>query len=88
MTSEVRLSSKGQVILPKEVRDKLGLKKGDKLKIEIDERTKTILMQPSATPPSEIFIRVGSKLSGAILRESREQDEKKVQRILKAIGVN
>ena len=33
--SEVRLSSKGQLVIPKSMRKKLSLKSGDKVKIEI-----------------------------------------------------
>jgi AbrB family looped-hinge helix DNA binding protein len=36
-SSETTLSSKGQLVLPKDTRKKLGLKKGDKLRIKIDE---------------------------------------------------
>ena len=87
MASEVKLSSKGQVVLPKEARKKLGLKKGDKLKVEVDERTKSIVMQPSVQPPKEIFIRAGTKITRSMLKESDEIDEKKIKRLLNAIGV-
>jgi len=88
-TSEVKLSSKGQVVLPKETRKKMGLKKGDKLKIRVDEETKTILLQPSVAPPKEIFfIRAGTRLTSSVLRESEQLDETKVRRLLKAIGAD
>lgn len=87
MTSEVKLSSKGQVVLPKGAREKLGLKKGDKLKVVVDEKTKSIIMQASVQPPKEIFVRAGTKLTSALLKESDELDEKKIKRLLGAIGV-
>ena len=88
MASEVRLSSKGQVVLPKNARDKLGLKKGDRLKVEVDEKAKRIIMQPSVGPPKEIFVRAGTKLTSSLLKESDEIDEKKIKRLLSAVGVN
>lgn len=39
-----RLSTKGRVVLPKEVRDALGLSSGDKL--EIDVRDGVVLLRP------------------------------------------
>ncbi len=87
MASEVKLSSKGQVVLPSEIRKKLGLKKGDKLKVEIDEGN-NIVMHSSLEPPKEIFIHAGTKLTSQILNESAEIDEAKVKNLLKAIGAH
>jgi AbrB family looped-hinge helix DNA binding protein len=85
-SSETTVSSKGQVVLPKDIREKLGVKEGDKLRIEVDERTKTILMRPQIEPPEEIFVHAGTKLTSSILRESDELDEARIERLLKAIG--
>jgi AbrB family looped-hinge helix DNA binding protein len=85
--SEVKLSSKGQVVLPKQAREKLGLKKGDKLKIEIDEKTKRIIMQPSVKPPRGVFVRAGTKLTSSVLKEADEIDERKIKKLLRAVGV-
>jgi len=84
----VLLSSKGQVVLPKEIRDKLALKKGDVLKIKVDEESKTILLQKSIDPPKEIFVNAGTKFSSSLLKESDLIDERKAKSLLKAIGVN
>ncbi|MHB1869061.1 MAG: AbrB/MazE/SpoVT family DNA-binding domain-containing protein [Nitrososphaerales archaeon] len=84
--SETTLSSKGQVVLPKDLRAKLGIKEGDKLRVEVDEKTKTIVMRPQIEPPEEIFVHAGTKLTSSILRESDELDETKIKRLLKAIG--
>ena len=84
----VLLSSKGQVVLPKEIRDKLALKKGDVLKIKVDEESKTILLQKSIDPPKEIFANAGTKFSSSLLKESDLIDERKAKSLLKAIGVN
>jgi AbrB family looped-hinge helix DNA binding protein len=88
MASEVKLSSKGQVILPKVAREKLRLKKGDRLKVEIDEKAKRIIMQPAVDPPREIFVRAGTKLTSSLLKESDAIDERKIRKLLNAIGVS
>ena len=75
-------------MLPKDARKKLGLKKGDKLKIKIDEENKTIVMQASIEPPKEVFVRAGTRLSSSILKESDQLDATKVKRLLKAIGAS
>jgi AbrB family looped-hinge helix DNA binding protein len=41
-----KLTSKGQLTLPKEVRDKLGLKTGDRLDVTVEDR-KVVLRQPA-----------------------------------------
>jgi AbrB family looped-hinge helix DNA binding protein len=87
LASEVRLSSKGQIVLPKQTRDKLGLKKGDKLKVEVDEKAKRIILQSFAAPPSTIFVRAGTKLTSTVLKEADEIDESKIKKLLNAIGV-
>jgi AbrB family looped-hinge helix DNA binding protein len=38
------LTSKGQVTIPKKIRDKLGLKPGDKIDFEVDENGKLQVM--------------------------------------------
>ncbi len=87
MASEVRLSSKGQVVVPKEVRKKLGLRKGDKLKVEVDEQTKSIIFKPSVEAPRDIFVRAGTNTTSALLKESDRVNEKKIKRLLSSIGV-
>jgi len=44
--SEVTLSSKNQVVVPKEVRVALGLKAGDKLLIRVHGKTMVLLPKP------------------------------------------
>lgn len=85
--SEAKVSSKGQIVLPKDFRERLGIKEGDKLKVELDETNKTLIMRPKTEPPKEIFVRAGTKLTSSILKESDELDKTKINRLLKAIGV-
>jgi len=61
VTAEARLSSKGQVVIPKEMREKLGLKVGDKLRFEI-------------TPEKVLTISSTAKAARRCLRSSWEQN--------------
>ena len=88
MASEVKLSSKGQIVVPKEARKKLGLRKGDRLKVEIDEKTKSIIFRASVEAPRDIFVRAGTKTTSSLLKESDSMDEKKIKRLLNSIGVS
>jgi len=85
--SEVKLSSKGQIVLPKDARDRLGLKKGDRLKVQVDERTKSIILQPSVPPPEGVLVRAGTRFTSSILKKSDVIDDRKVKKLLSAIGV-
>lgn len=86
MMSEVKVSTKGQIVIPKDIRKKLGLKPGDKVKIEILEGKKAI-MQPVTNPPEEIFIKVNDEVIEGILKEVNKQDDEKIRRLLKNLGV-
>jgi antitoxin PrlF len=44
------LTSKGQITVPKEVRDRLGLKKGDRIVFEFDEHGNLLLRQELESP--------------------------------------
>jgi antitoxin PrlF len=44
------LTSKGQITVPKEVRDRLGLKKGDRIAFEFDEHGNLLLRQELESP--------------------------------------
>lgn len=87
VNSEVTMSSKGQIILPKDLRERLGIRQGDKLKLELDEKSKTILLRPRVEPPQEVFVRAGTKLTSSILKDSDNLDSSRTKRLLKAIGI-
>jgi AbrB family looped-hinge helix DNA binding protein len=84
--SEVKLSTKGQIVIPKDIRKKMGLKPGDKVKIELLEGKKAII-QPLVNPPEEIFVRAADKIVENTLREADEQDDAKIRRLLRDLGV-
>ena len=83
---EVKLSSKGQIVIPKEVREKLGLKAGDKIKLEVEEG-KRLIVQPSVNPPNDVFVKAGDRLIEETLQEAKRVDEEKIREMLKSLGV-
>lgn len=84
--NEVKVSTKGQIVIPKDIREKMGLKPGDKIKIEILEGKKAII-QPATNPPREVFVNAGEKLTKRIMRESKNFDEDRIRRLLKELGI-
>lgn len=83
---KVKISSKGQIVIPKDIRDKLGLRPGTSISLEIIEGKKAVL-QPPAEPPEEVFVKAGDRLVEEVLEESRKLDETKITKMLKALGV-
>jgi len=81
---KTRLSSKGQVVIPAEVRLKLGLKKGDVFLVKIED--KKIILEPLTQPPEEIFVEAGSELTDKILREAKASSDK-AEKLLRDLGV-
>ena len=45
------LTSEGQVTIPKEIRDRLGLKEGDLLVVELDDRGGRVVLRPERRDP-------------------------------------
>jgi AbrB family looped-hinge helix DNA binding protein len=52
MTKEIRVSAGGRIVIPKSIRDKLGITRGEKVLIEIDGR-KIILRKLEEENPIE-----------------------------------
>ena len=86
MSAEVKLSSKGQIVIPHEVRKKMNLKPGDKVKIEAIAGRKAII-QSAMRPPNDIFVKAGRESAKEIIAESRREDEAKLKKLLKSLGV-
>ena len=80
------MSSKGQIVIPKDLREKLGLKPGDKVRLEI-QKGKRMVIQPAVKPPKEIFVRGSAKPLERALDEAKRTDERKVRNLLRALGV-
>jgi AbrB family looped-hinge helix DNA binding protein len=83
--SIVKLSSKGQVVIPKHIRERLGLKNGDRLKILIE--AKRITLVPVTELPEELFVRGSAEAVKEALNEAKRINEKKLVKLLAALGV-
>ena len=81
--TKTKVSSRGQVVIPKEIRERLGLKPGTILNVSIEG--KRIILEPALEPP-EIFVELGEK-SEEILRELKRESEERIKRLLRDLGV-
>jgi AbrB family looped-hinge helix DNA binding protein len=71
----VRTSTKGQVVIPGEIRKRLGLKAGQRLTVRLTEQGK-IEMTPMPAEPETAFHGIysrGRSLTGALLGEHRRE---------------
>jgi AbrB family looped-hinge helix DNA binding protein len=80
---KVKTSSKGQIVIPKEIRDKLGIKPGSVLNVSVEG--KRIILEPSPEPP-DVFVELGNE-SEKILRELRKESGDRIKRLLRDLGV-
>jgi len=78
------VSKKGQVVIPKEARDKLGLASGMVLRVQIEG--KGVILEPLQEPPKEAFIQAGPEITEPLLRETKTTSDK-AQRLLRDLGV-
>lgn len=87
------LSSKGQLVIPKEIRDALGIKPGQKVLFKMI-KDHLVEIAPLPEDPVRHFCGIfkrGSSLTGALLKERREdrrREEKKPNRFLRASRVS
>jgi AbrB family looped-hinge helix DNA binding protein len=80
---KVKASSKGQIVIPKEIREKLGIRPGSILNVTLEGNK--IVIEPSIEPPI-IQVEIGDR-SGELLRELRDESEEKIKKLLKDLGV-
>jgi len=85
-------SSKGQVVIPKKAREKVGIKPGSKVLVEVINDH--IEIHPLPDNPVEHFCGIfseGSSLTEALLRERKEElkhEEEKTSRLIRTAGVS
>ncbi len=73
----ITMSSKGQIVLPAEIRQKLGLKAGSKLAVYADEDA--IVLKPVRLPEEEEFEEMLRKIRSWVEEEDfTEEDVKRI----------
>lgn len=82
----VTVSSKGQIVIPKNIRESFGLTEGNKLKI-FRENRKIILIAEPEIKPSELFVGSSPEVGDEALKASHVIDEAKIQKLLNDIGI-
>ena len=81
-----KLTSKGQIIIPKEIRTLLNLIPGTKFKIRVKE--KEIILQPIADIEFEnLKVSIPEEKVSEILKESKEIELKREEQLLNALGI-
>ena len=78
----VRISERGQLVIPQEVREKLDLQKGRRLFLDFSERDGTITLRPLPNKPAESlrgFLKGTNvlKLRADERRKELERDERR-----------
>ena len=63
MTTDATLTSKGQTTIPKEIRDELGMKPGDRM---------TFTLMPDSTVVMRVKSKKLSELAGSLHKKGRE----------------
>ena len=63
MTTDATLTSKGQTTIPKEIRDRLGMKAGDRM---------TFTLMPDATVVMRVKSKSLTELAGALHKKGRK----------------
>ncbi|GBE34650.1 spoVT / AbrB like domain protein [bacterium BMS3Bbin06] len=87
----VKTSTKGQVVIPKQEREKLGIKQGSKVIVEVVDDH--IEIRPLPEEPVEYFCGIfkeGTSLTKALLRERKEdlkREEEKAARFLRTPNI-
>ena len=82
--SRTVVSRKGQVVIPKQARDELGLTPGTVLGVQVEG--KRVILEPLQQPPKEAFIRAGPEVTEPLLREAKATSDK-ARRLLRDLGV-
>lgn len=83
--SKTIVSKKGQIVIPKQERDKLSLVPGTVLRVQVEG--KKVILEPLQEPPQEAFIQAGSKITEPLLHEAKKTSDK-TQRLLRDLGVS
>lgn len=82
---ETKATTKGQVVIPSSVRQKLGIKPGTRIRVEVDEENAQIILKPITREYIHRMAGIfrGSGLLEDLIRERRldnEREERKINR--------
>jgi len=75
---EVKVSSKGQIVIPKEIREKMGMKPGTSVFIEESENSVTLI--PKSKNPLEQLIKLGREAPMGDMRKEIKEARKEWKR--------
>lgn len=76
MTTEVgTISTKGQVTIPKEIRDALRLRPGDKLRFDLERGDQAVLRKAEPASLTEILGRLGAPKDSGVETQRRIRRE-------------
>ena len=81
--SKTMVSKKGQVVIPKQAREKLSLTPGTVLRVHVEG--KRVILEPIQEPPKEAFVKAGS-ITEPLLREAKTTSDK-TRKLLRDLGV-
>lgn len=88
----VTVSSKGQIVMPKKIRDALGIKPKQKVFLKVVQDHAEIIPLPEN--PAQAFCGIfkkGSSLTKSLLKDRKEEaklEEKNITRFLRASGIS
>jgi AbrB family looped-hinge helix DNA binding protein len=77
-TEEITVSSKGQLVIPKPMREELGIRTGSKVLIR--QHDNSILILPKPKDPLEAMIALGRRLKLGDMRKELQEERRKEHR--------
>ena len=80
----VKMSKKGQIVIPKKIRDKTGIQEGSVLIIRLEG--KKIIIETLVKPPEDIFVSAGDEITAPIIEEAKKSSDK-AKKLLEALGI-
>lgn len=83
--SIVKVSKRGQVVIPKPIRDKLGLVEGTRLKAYLENKKIVLLAEPESSF-EELQVEAHPEAVREALAGYGRVDEGKIKELLRAIG--
>ena len=70
---ETTATTKGQIVIPAEIRRKLGIKEGTRIRLDLDEEAGQIILKPIT---GEVMSKLRGKYRGAGLLKALKEDRK------------